>query len=285
MELTREQINEAKNFPTEKIKAKSKAIKDALRAIEATKMESDARKPGMPAGLAKEVSTKVTGPIISLRKKLQETIDDKRPTDDLKSNLSSKKALERMEKELQKIKDNSVTLNKKVAAALSKSKVDKMKYDSSQAKAKSKYETGQKKKEQEKKFMSGHYAAESVDFKKRVRSYLSLNEMAMKHFGPEAAKKYSKEELTGLFDKTGVESLANTYVKNARDEGMDDTKIAQGLGATLRGMEDKEKVAKVKAAVKAKLELKPKKAAAKKKDDGKEDDEKKDGKRPGFLGK
>ena len=284
MALTREQINEAKNFPTEKIREKAKGIKDTLNAIEASQMERDSRKSGMPAGLSKEVATKVVGPIASLRKKLKETIEDKKPTDDLRSNLSSKRALEQMEKEAAKIKQVSVTLNKKVASELSKLEPKALRAASAQRKAKEKYETGKKKEKSERDFMANKYAAESVDFKKRVRSYLSLNEMAMKHFGPEAEKKYSKDELKGLFDKTSVDSLANTYVKNARADGMDDTKIAQGLGATLRGMEDKDKVAKVKEAVKAKLELKPKKAA--KKEEGKEEKkEEPKGSKPGFLGK
>jgi hypothetical protein len=288
MQLTREQINEAKNFPTEKIKAKSKAIKDTLSGIEATKMESDSRKPGMPAGLAKEVATKVTGPIASLRKKLKETVDDKKATDDLKSNLASKKALERMEKEAQKIKDTSVRMNRKVADALSKAKVNRVNTDVAQRKARTKYQEGQKKAEKERNFMANKYAAESVDFKKRVKSYLSLNEMAMKHFGPEAEKKYDKEELKGIFDKASVDQLANNYVKNARADGMDDTKIAQGLGATLRGMEDKDKVAKVKAAVKAKLDLvgnkpKPKKETGKQ--ETKQETKQEKSSKPGFLGK
>ena len=268
MELTREQINEAKNFPTEKIKAKSKELKEIIRTIEATKMESDARKPGMPSELAKEIGERVTGPIATIRKKLKETVDSKRETDDLRANLATKKILESLEKELKRIKEVSVKLNRKVASELTKREATKSRADAAHVKGKEKYEAGKKKKEQETKFMKGHYA-ESVDFKKRVRSYLSLNEMAMKHFGPESAKKYSKEELAELFNKTAVESLASTYVKNARAEGMEDTKIAQGLGATLRGMEDKDKVAKVKEAVKAKLELKKKED--KKKEEKKED--------------
>ena len=281
MELTREEMNEAKNFPTEKIKAKSKGIKDTLSGIEATKMESDASKPGMPAGLSKEVASKVTGPIATLRKKLKETVDDKKPTDDMKSNLASKKALEKMEKEAQKIKDASVKMNKKVADALTKSKASKSRYDSSQAKAKSKYEAGKKKQEKERKAMSNKYAAESVDFKTRVRSYLPINEMAMKHFGPEAEKKYSKEDLKGIFDKSSADQLANTYVKNAKADGMEDKKIAQGLGATLRNMDDKDKVAKVKEAVKQKLDLAGNKPKEKKETGKKEEGNKK----PGFLGK
>lgn len=103
-------------------------------------------------------------------------------------------------------------------------------------------------------------------FREKVKNYLSLNEMAMKHFGPEAEKKYSKEELKELFNNTSVSNLADTYVRNARADGMEDKKIAQGLGATLRGMEDKDKVAKVKEAVKEKLDL-----AGKKKEEKKEE--------------
>lgn len=283
MALTRQEINEAKNFPTEKIREKAKGIKDTLNNIEATQMERDSRKSGMPAGLAKEVATKVVGPVASLRKKLKETIEDKRPTDDLRANLASKRALEQMEKEARKLKQTAVSMNKKVASELSKLEPKALKAASAQRKAKDKYETRKKKTEQERKFMSGKYAAESVDFKSKVRSYLSLNEMAMKHFGPEAEKKYSKDELKDLFNKTAVDSLANSYVKNARADGMDDTKIAQGLGATLRGMEDKDKVAKVKEAVKAKLELKPKKA--KKEEKKEEKTEEKKSSKPGFLGK
>ena len=284
MALTRQEINEAKNFPTERIREKAKGIKDTLNAIEASQMERDSRKSGMPDGLAKEVAAKVVGPVASLRKKLKETIEDKKPTDDIRANLASKRALEQMEKEAAKLKQTAVTLNRKVAAELSKLEPKALKVAAAQRKAKDKYESGKKKAEQERKFMSGKYAAESVNFKDKVRSYLSLNEMAMKHFGPDAQKKYSKDELKELFNKTAVDSLANTYVKNAREEGMDDTKIAQGLGATLRGMEDKDKVAKVKEAVKAKLELKPRKKAEKKETKEEKKEEKKSTK-PGFLGK
>jgi len=121
--LTQKEINEAKNFPTEKIRSMSKQIKDMLSSIEATKMESDSQKEGMPANLRKEIASRVIGPIASLRKKLQETIDNKKPTDDIRANLSSKKALERMMKEAQKIKDASVPLNRKVAEVLSNKKV------------------------------------------------------------------------------------------------------------------------------------------------------------------
>jgi len=268
MELTREQINEAKNFPTEKIKAKSKSIKDTLSGIEATKMEKDSQKAGMPEGLRKEVASRVTGPIASLRKKLKETVDDKKATDDMKSNLASKKALERMEKEAQKIKQASVTLNKKIASALSKSKVNDANAKVAQKKAKAGYEAGKEKKEKDAKFARNEYAAES--FKDKVRGYLKtqdVNEMAMSDFAPDLKGK--KEDLNKFFDSKSVDQLANAYVKNSRSRGMEDKKIAQGLGATLRGMEDKDKVAKVKEAVKAKLDLaanKPKEKKEKKED-------------------
>lgn len=267
MELTREQINEAKNFPTEKIRAKSKKIKDTLSSIEATKMEQDAQKEGVPESLKKQVASRVTGPMDSLRKKLKETVDSKKPTDDLSSNLASKKALERMEKEAQKIKEASVSLNKKIASALSKSKVAKANAEVSQKRAKENYKAGQKKKEKDAKFARNEYAAES--FKNKVRGYINIsegsrkiNEMAMSDFAPDL--KGNKEELNKLFNNKSVDQLANAYVKNSRARGMEDKKIAQGLGATLRGVEDKDKVTKVKEAVKDKLDLAKNKPAKKK---------------------
>lgn len=172
MELTREQINEAKNFPTEKIKAKSKAIKDTLKGIENNKLEREVAKEGMPDNLKKEVGSKVTGPIATLKKKLKETVDDKKPTDDLKSNLASKKALERMEKEAQKIKEAATKLTKKVAEAGTKAKANKSRYDASQTKAKKGYEGKKEKEKKERSFAANKYAAESVSFKERVRKYL-----------------------------------------------------------------------------------------------------------------
>lgn len=274
------QINEEKNYPTEKIKERSRKIKEGLKSIESSQIERDSRKPGMPSSLSKEVATKIIGPIDSLKKKLKESIDDKKPTDDIRSNLAQKRMLDQIEKELEVLKKNAAMVTKKVASELSKLEPKSLRAQSAQRKAKEKYETGEKKKKSERDFMANKYTAENFDFKQRTRQHLGLNEMAMKHFGPDAEKKYSKDELKDLFNKTAVSSLASSYVKNARADGMEDKKIAQGLGATLRGMEDKDKVAEVKKAVKEKLEL----AGDKKK---KEEDKKEDKKssKPSFLGK
>lgn len=290
MALTREQINEAKNFPTEKIREKTKEIKDILSSIEATKMEQDSQKQGMPENLRKEVASRVTGPIATLRKKLKETVESKKPTDDMKSNLASKKALEQMKKEAQKIKQASVALNRKVAAAMSKGKVTQANAQVAQRKAKARYEAGKAKKERDAKFARNEYATES--FKDKVRGYIktqNVNEMAMSDFAPDLKGK--KEDLNNFFNSKSVDQLVNAYVKNSRARGMEDKKIAQGLGATLRGMEDKDKVAKVKEAVKKKLDLAANKPKAKKKGDPGDYDKSKDrpdaGKaaKPSFLGK
>ena len=234
MALTREQINEAKNFPTEKIREKAKGIKDTLNAIEASQMERDSKKSGMPAGLSKEVATKVIGPIDSLKKKLKETIEDKKPTDDLRSNLSSKRALEQMEKEAAKIKQASIPLVKKVASELSKLEPKALKAASVQRKAREKYDSSKKKEKSERDFMANKYVSDSFDFKQRTKQYLGLNEMAEKDLS------VSIEKLAKM-SGTGLKKEAVKYVeKKRKQEGITDRKIKQGLGSTFTQAKKKE---------------------------------------------
>lgn len=247
--MTREQINEAKNFPYREIQKKTSEIKNILRGIEATGIEKESHKASDV--LKKEVGSKVVGPIASLRKKLKETVEDKKATDDLKSNLASKKALERMEKEAKAIEKVAKTLNNKVVSDLRKQEVKTVNTGIAQQKARSKYQDKKNKTEKEGKFMKNAYAPES--FKDRTKKYLgmtSVNEMAMKHLAPDVEKKYSKEELMKFFKEKSVDQLAKAYVKNARAEKMEDKKIKQGLGATFRNVEDKDKADKIKQAVK-----------------------------------
>lgn len=217
--------------------------KRLIKTIQDSKIDSLSREKGVSAELRKEVASKVLGPAASLEKKVKET-DTSRTFDPT------------IGKDVTKIEDQYKRLIKKVADAISKEKAAKSRYDAAQIKAKTEYDRKKQKEDRERKGLRGAYATES--FKDKVKGYLgrsSLNEMAMKHFAPEAEKKFNKDELKELFNKTSVDSLAKTYVRNARKEGMEDKKIAQGLGATLRNIEDKEKVAKVKEAVKSQLTL------------------------------
>jgi hypothetical protein len=228
-------INEAKNYPTEKIRERSKKIKDDLKSIESAQLERDSSKKGMSSGLSREVATKVTGPIMSLRKKLKETVDDKKPTDDISSNLRSKKALEQIEKELKTIQDNAKRLTVKVSKELNSLEPKKLKAERAARNRDSASE--QKKQQLRKDIMAGKFA-ESIDFKKRTRQYLGLNEMAVASI-PE------KGSLTSRV-KGYIEKELEKYTELDPAKAL--TRISQGLGRTASSKKAEEKLGDISPA-------------------------------------
>lgn len=235
------QINEAKRtFESAKI------IYDRLRK-RADTLEAQMSRTGnkMPyPGHQKDMGP-VKGALDSFIKYHKES--DKPSTADIPNSYT--KSLERAEKALDKIE---------------KKQKD---YEAKQGALKSKYEAGKAKEAKEKRGLSGTYVSDSFDFKQRTRQYLGLNEMAFrmivdpKDFGPDLKKKFSREDLIKIFNENSVKTLANNYITNARTpktkggDIMSDTKIAQGLGSSFRGVEPKDKVDELKSAIKGKLNL------------------------------
>ena len=79
--------------------------------------------------------------------------------------------------------------------------------------------------------------------KKKKRMYeASLQEMAL-------------SDLKGIdIEKDTPEKIAKHYVKQAKERGLDKSKIIKGLGSTFRGLENKELAVKLKETIKKELE-------------------------------